>query len=74
MKKIVLGLVFILFNFNLTLGNVIINLIPSFIGYYFIMNACVILAEKTSELSIILKHVKWLCCCLSSTCSPLYWT
>ncbi len=49
MKRIVLGLVFILFNFNLTLGNVIINLIPSFIGYYFIMNACVILAEKTQN-------------------------
>jgi hypothetical protein len=49
MKKIVLGLVFVLINFNITLDNVIINLIPSFIGYYFIMNACVLLADKTSN-------------------------
>jgi hypothetical protein len=49
MKKIVLGLVFVLFNFNLTLGDAIINLIPSFLGYYFIMNACLNLSQKTSN-------------------------
>lgn len=49
MKKIVLGLVFVLINFNITLDNVIINLIPSFLGYYFIMNACVHLEHKTSN-------------------------
>lgn len=47
MKKIVLGLVFVLFNFNITIDNVVINLIPTFIGYYFIMNACIRLADET---------------------------
>lgn len=49
MKKIVLGLVFVLFNFNITIDNVVINLIPTFIGYYFIMNACIRLADETSN-------------------------
>jgi hypothetical protein len=49
MKKIVLGLVFVLFNFNITLDNVVINLIPTFLGYFFIMNACVRLADETSN-------------------------
>lgn len=49
MKKIVLGLVFVLFNFNLNLGGSVINLIPSFLGYYFIMNACMNLSNQTSN-------------------------
>lgn len=49
MKKIVLGLVFVLFNFNITLDTVVINLIPNFIGYFFIMNACDYLAQQTSN-------------------------
>jgi hypothetical protein len=49
MKKIVLGLIFVLFNFNITLGNSVMNLIPTFLGYFFIMNACVSLADKTSN-------------------------
>lgn len=49
MKKIVLGLLFIFFNFNIPLNTSVINLIPSFIGYYFIIKACVRLADETSN-------------------------
>lgn len=50
MKKLVLGLVFIFFNFNIPLNTSVINLIPSFLGYYFIIKACVRLADETSNL------------------------
>lgn len=50
MKKLVLGLVFIFFNFNIPLNTSVINLIPSFLGYYFIIKACIRLADETSNL------------------------
>ena len=37
MQRIFIGLLFALLNFNLNLGNITIELIPDFLGYYFIL-------------------------------------
>lgn len=37
MKSIFIGLIFLLFHFNINLGNVVIQLFPDFIGYIFIL-------------------------------------
>ena len=36
MKRIFIGLIFIFFNFNITLGTTILPLLPDFVGYLFI--------------------------------------
>lgn len=66
MKKIFLGLIFILLNFNLTIDNqYVINLIPNFIGFLLIAKGCSHLFEQTNiqeyqetqKLSIILTGI-----------------
>lgn len=69
MRKIFIGLIFILLNFNLTLGNqYVINLIPNFIGFFLIAKGCGHLFEQTriqeyqetQKLSFILTGISFL--------------
>ncbi len=54
MSKIFTGMLLIFLNFNLTLGNSVIGLIPDFIGYYFIMKGL----EELSEYSERFQRVR----------------
>ncbi len=54
MSNLFWGFFFIVFNFNLTLGNAVVGLIPDFIGYFLILKGII----ELQDLSIHFRKIK----------------
>jgi hypothetical protein len=60
MKKIFIGLILILLNFNLDFGDSRLGLIPSFIGYYYVKNGLVEIGEYSDKFTAVLPYTKFM--------------
>lgn len=53
MRNLFIGLMFVFLDFNLTLGNCVIGLIPDFIGYFFIVKGLKELERRSMHFSSV---------------------
>lgn len=60
MGKLLLGLVFGLLDFNLTVGNCVFGLLPDFVGYYLIQKGAEELADKSMYFKMIQPITKFM--------------